>query len=68
MGDSRQIEASEPLILGQTPRPLRIEYPGAVYHVAARGNARLPIYEGDTDRAGFLDLLEEVVERFKWLC
>jgi len=36
--------------------------------VAARGNARLPIYEGDTDRAGFLDLLEEVVERFKWLC
>ncbi|MGI0047668.1 MAG: transposase, partial [Nitrosotalea sp.] len=25
-------------------RPLRIEYPGAVYHVTARGNARQRIY------------------------
>lgn len=25
-------------------RPLRIEFPGAVYHVTARGNRREPIY------------------------
>jgi len=24
-------------------RPLRIEYPGAIYHVTSRGSARLPI-------------------------
>lgn len=31
-------------------RPLRIEYPGAAYHVMARGNARNLIYLDDTDR------------------
>jgi REP element-mobilizing transposase RayT len=49
-------------------RPLRIEYPGAVYHVTARGNGRAPTFEDDADRAAFLVLLEEVLERFKWLC
>ena len=35
-------------------RPLRIEFPGAIYHVTRRGNARLPIYEDDarTTRIG----------------
>jgi hypothetical protein len=28
-------------------RPLRIEYPGALYHVTSRGNARQDIYIGD---------------------
>ena len=32
------------------PRPLRIEYLAAVYHVTARGNARMPIFEDDGDR------------------
>ena len=49
-------------------RPLRIEYPGAVYHVTARGNDRAPTFEDDADQVAFLVLLEEVVERFKWLC
>jgi len=49
-------------------RPLRIEFPGAIYHVTRRGNARLPIYEDDADRRDFLDLLGGVVERFHWLC
>lgn len=30
-------------------RPLRIEYPGALYHVTARGNARQPIFADETD-------------------
>ena len=29
-------------------RPLRIEYPGAVYHVTARGDRREPIVDSTT--------------------
>jgi hypothetical protein len=39
-------------------RPLRLEFPGAVYHVTARGNARQAIYLDDEDRRLFLRLLE----------
>jgi len=49
-------------------RPLRLEYPGAVYHVTARGNARQPIFLGDEDRLAFLEVLGSVVERFNWEC
>ncbi len=49
-------------------RPLRIEYPGALYHVTSRGDRREPIFEDDKDRLMFLDVLAEVVARFNWLC
>jgi putative transposase len=49
-------------------RPLRIEFPGGVYHVTSRGNARQAIFMDNEDRGGFLDVLSMVVERFKWLC
>lgn len=49
-------------------RPLRIEYPGALYHVTSRGNARRKIYLDDEDRQAFLGILAWVVERFGWLC
>lgn len=49
-------------------RPLRLEYPGAVYHVTARGNAREPIFFDDEDRQSFLTILGSVVNRFNWLC
>lgn len=49
-------------------RPLRIEFPGAIYHITSRGNARLPIFEDITDRNQFLDVLDGVVKRFKWRC
>jgi len=49
-------------------RPLRIEFPGAVYHITSRGNARQAIFTDDEDRGGFLDVLSMVAERFKWLC
>ncbi len=47
-------------------RPLRIEFPGAVYHVTARGNARNAIFLDDADRLNFLAVLEKAVERFGW--
>lgn len=49
-------------------RPLRIEYPGAVYHITSRGNARSEIFFDDEDRRSFLKVLDFVVERFEWIC
>jgi putative transposase len=49
-------------------RPLRIEYPGAVYHVTSRGNDRKAIFRGDSDRSNFLDTLDQVIHRYHWLC
>ncbi len=45
-------------------RPLRIEYPGAFYHVTARGNARQNIFLDDEDRLRFLAIMGHVVSRF----
>lgn len=43
-------------------RPVRVEYPGALYHVMARGVARMPTYIDDRDRGTFLDVLSKIVE------
>jgi hypothetical protein len=40
------------------PRPLRIEYEGALYHVMSRGDRREAIFLEDADRDGFLRTLE----------
>jgi len=48
-------------------RPLRIEFPGALYHVTARGDKRAAIYHDDDDRAQFLSLLSDVCRRFNWI-
>lgn len=49
-------------------RPLRIEYPGAVYHITSRGNAKGMIFDDDRDRQKFLDVLGSVVKKYSWLC
>lgn len=49
-------------------RPLRIEFPNALYHVTARGDRREEIFEDDQDRRMFLATLEQVVDRFNWVC
>ena len=45
-------------------RPLRIEFPGAIYHVTSRGDRREPIFEDDEDRRAFLDAVGQAMERF----
>jgi hypothetical protein len=45
-------------------RPVRIEFPNALYHVTARGDRREDIVDDDVDRQGFLDTLAQVVEQF----
>ncbi|MCZ6799219.1 MAG: transposase [Nitrospirae bacterium] len=49
-------------------RQLRLEYPGALYHVTARGNGQKRIYLDDTDRRRFLDLLGQEVSQQQWRC
>ncbi len=43
-------------------RSLRIQYPGAIYHVTVRGNARQAIYVDDADRRLFYSRMEASVE------
>jgi REP element-mobilizing transposase RayT len=48
-------------------RPLRLEHPGAIWHVTTRGNERRAIVRSDTDRRIFIDLLGETVTRHRWI-
>jgi len=50
------------------PRPPRISFPGAVYHVTARGNDRAAVVRDDFDRRCLSDALAAVVGKFGWLC
>ena len=45
-------------------RPLRIEYPGAFYHVTSRGNEKKDIFRSSQDRRKFLSYLESSVVRY----
>ncbi len=45
-------------------RPLRIEFPGAIYHVTSRGDRREAIFEDDDDRLSFLVQVGQAMERF----
>lgn len=45
-------------------RPLRIAFPGAFYHVTARGNEQKAVYRSKRDREKFLEYLETATERY----
>lgn len=47
-------------------RKLRVEYPGAIYHVMSRGDRSEAIFREDSDRALFLETLGEVCVRAGW--
>jgi putative transposase len=49
-------------------RPLRIHFPGAVYHVMARGNAKESIFTDDQDYSHFMELLPVALDRFGVSC
>jgi putative transposase len=44
-------------------RPLRIGYPGALYHLTERGNGRAAIFLDDFDRRVFLSVVGDVVKK-----
>ena len=45
-------------------RPLRIEYPGAYYHISARGTAKGLIFLDEADRKGFLSYCATAASRY----
>ena len=45
-------------------RPLRIAFPGAFYHVTARGSERKAVFKSIRDRQKFLQYLETATERY----
>jgi REP element-mobilizing transposase RayT len=48
------------------PRQVRIQYPGAMYHLMSRGNRRQDIYLDDVDRQDFLKTLAEACQKTRW--
>jgi putative transposase len=47
-------------------RPIRIEYPGAMYHVMCRGNNGRDVFFGEDGCKKFLDTLDEACMRAGW--
>ena len=45
-------------------RPLRIEYPGAFYHVTNRGHRQEPIVMDERDKERFISCLERMAKQF----
>ena len=48
------------------PRKLRVEYPGAIYHVMNRGDRREPIFKDNVDHRRFLETLAEACGKTDW--
>ena len=48
------------------PRKLRVQYPGAIYHLMSRGDRREDIFADDRDRERFLETLEETCRKTGW--
>jgi len=48
------------------PRKLRIQYPGAMYHVMSRGDRREKIFLDDIDRQDFIKTLAEACQKTGW--
>jgi putative transposase len=49
------------------PRKLRLEYPGARYHIINRGNYRSDVFAEESTKAAFEHCLFEAAERWGWL-
>lgn len=47
-------------------RKLRVQYPGAIYHVMNRGDRREPIFKDDEDRQLFLKSLDQACGKTGW--
>jgi hypothetical protein len=47
-------------------RKLRLQYPGAIYHVMSRGDHREDIFADSQDRQLFLDTLEQACAKTDW--
>jgi putative transposase len=53
----------KPRGIARATRPLRIQYPGAFYHVMHRGNAGSDLFKTESARGKFLEYLMQAVQR-----
>jgi hypothetical protein len=51
--------------VAQMARPLRIQYPGAFYHVMHRGNAGSDLFKSEKDREKLLQYFSQAVQRYE---
>ncbi len=49
-------------------RPLRIEFPGAVYFITCNGNANQNVFLDSEDGKSWIEVFERVCTRFDWDC
>lgn len=49
-------------------RPLRIQYPGAMYHIISRGVGRMTIFHNEKDWIKFISFMERVIKKYNWIC
>jgi len=49
-------------------RPLRIEFPGAFYHITSRGNKRQAIFNNYEDRNTFINVFARTIKTYGWKC
>src|SRR5260221_8322632 len=51
---------------GLMPRKIRVQYPGAIYHVTSRGDRGEDVFLDDVDRQDFLKTLAEACQKTGW--
>jgi len=49
-------------------RPIRIEYPGAIYYITSRTPNSVLAFRDDRDKVRFLDILTQTIKRSQWIC
>ena len=50
------------------PRPLRVQAPDTLYHITGNATDRWRLFVDDVDRADFLALFAEVLQKYEWTC
>lgn len=49
-------------------RPIRLQFPGAVYHIMSRGNDRQKIFKDDKDYQNFLAVFSDMLKKYNVIC
>jgi hypothetical protein len=68
-GLAKSQTACADIVAGQVfrmARPIRFQYPGAIYHVMARGDGGKTVFETDDDRKSFVFRLGQVCGSLGW--
>ncbi len=68
--DQSMTDGQEKIISVENPlmsRPVRIEFPGAIYHISSKNSKGQLSFRDRNDRAVFINILDNVVSRFGWM-